>query len=50
MKDMKSKAQKLAAIGDSLRIHDVLPDGRWNVLLFDDLCRTGASMKKACTC
>ncbi|MGJ7613834.1 MULTISPECIES: ComF family protein [unclassified Variovorax] len=49
MKDMKSKAQKLAAIGDSLWIRDVLPEGRWNVLLVDDLFHTGASMEKACT-
>ena len=49
MKDMKSKAEKLAAIGDSFTIHGAVSEGQWNVLLVDDLFRTGASMEKACT-
>lgn len=49
MKDMKSKAEKLAAIGDSFAVGGDIPEGRWNVLLVDDLFHTGASMEKACT-
>lgn len=49
MKDMQSKAEKLAAIGDSFAVHGPIPEGPQNVLLVDDLFHTGASMEKACT-
>lgn len=49
LKDLTTKDEKLAAIGDSLSINDVIHnDGKWNVLIIDDLLHTGASMQKAC--
>lgn len=49
LKDLNTKDEKLAAIGDSLIINDVIHnEGKWNVLIIDDLFHTGASMQKAC--
>ena len=49
LKNLASKDQKIAAIGDSLSINDEIEgDGAWNVLLVDDLYATGASMEMAC--
>jgi predicted amidophosphoribosyltransferase len=49
LKDLATKAEKVAAIGDSLSIaNGIQNEGRWNVLLIDDLFHTGASMEAAC--
>lgn len=50
LKDLETREQKLAAIGNSLGVYDVISgQGRWNVLLVDDLYDSGASMHAACT-
>lgn len=42
-------ADKVAAIGDSFSVNDeITTDGRWNVLVVDDLFGSGASMDAAC--
>jgi len=49
LKDLHSKEEKMAAIGDSFSIVDsITNEGRWNVLMIDDLFDTGASMEAAC--
>jgi len=43
------KVTKFAAIGDSFSVNDeITTDGRWNVLVVDDLFDSGASMDAAC--
>ena len=50
LKDMKLKDEKIAALHGRFRIEDEISnDGRWNVLLLDDLFDTGASMETAAT-
>jgi predicted amidophosphoribosyltransferase len=49
LKDIKSKDEKIEAIGDSFSVNEAITtDGRWNVLVVDDLFHTGASMEAAC--
>ena len=49
LKNLGSKEEKLAAIGDSFSIVDRLNEGGpWNVLVVDDLFDSGASMEAAC--
>jgi predicted amidophosphoribosyltransferase len=49
LKDMDSKADKIEALGDSFSVKDeITNEGKWNVLLVDDLYDTGASMEAAC--
>lgn len=49
LKDMRTKAEKIEAIGDSFSVHDGIEgNGPWNVLVVDDLFDTGASMEAAC--
>lgn len=49
LKDLNTREEKLEAIGDSISVNDVVAgDGRWNVLLIDDLYHSGASMHAAC--
>lgn len=49
LKDIVDKAEKLEAIGDSFSVNDgISTDGKWNVLVVDDLYHTGASMESAC--
>ena len=49
LKDLRSKEEKVEAIGDSFSINDrIRGDGPWNVLVVDDLFDTGASMEAAC--
>lgn len=49
LKDMHTKDEKIAAIGNSFSINDEIGnDGQWNVLVVDDLFDTGASMEAAC--
>jgi len=49
LKDLSTKAEKIEAIGNSFSIQDqIQKQGRWNVLVIDDLYDTGASMEAAC--
>lgn len=49
LKNLHTKDEKTAAIGDSFSINDEIEqDGRWNVLVIDDLFHTGASTEAAC--
>jgi predicted amidophosphoribosyltransferase len=49
LKDLNNKQEKLDAIGDSFSVNDGIGnDGKWNVLIVDDLYDTGASMESAC--
>lgn len=48
LKNMKSKEEKEAALVGRFSIKDeIINDGRWNVILLDDLFDTGASMEAA---
>lgn len=49
LKDLHTKEEKAEALGNSFSINDqITNDGKWNVLLIDDLFHTGASMEAAC--
>jgi predicted amidophosphoribosyltransferase len=49
LKDLDTKDEKIAAIGDSFSVNDEISnEGRWNILVVDDLFHTGASMEAAC--
>jgi predicted amidophosphoribosyltransferase len=49
LKDLNTKAEKMEAIGSSFSVNDGIDgNGPWNVLVFDDLFHTGASMEAAC--
>mgnify|MGYP001477537145 FL=1 len=49
LKNLYTRDEKTAAIGDSFSINDEIEqNGRWNVLVIDDLFHTGASMEAAC--
>jgi predicted amidophosphoribosyltransferase len=49
LKDLNTKDEKIDAIGNSFNVNDeISSDGRWNVLVVDDLFHTGASMEAAC--
>lgn len=49
LKDMNSKADKIEALGECFSVKDeITNEGKWNVLLVDDLYDTGASMEAAC--
>jgi len=49
LKDLNTKDEKIEAIGTSFSVNDeISTDGRWNVLVVDDLFHTGASMEAAC--
>jgi predicted amidophosphoribosyltransferase len=48
LKDLSTKEEKIAAIGNSFSITDEIgSQGAWNLLLVDDLFDTGASMEAA---
>ncbi|MFK0300176.1 ComF family protein [Brevundimonas sp. NPDC090276] len=47
LKNMRSQEEKIAALEGKFRINDNLVDGRWNVLMVDDLYDSGASMVTA---
>jgi predicted amidophosphoribosyltransferase len=49
LKDLSTKEEKIEAIGNSFSVNDEISgNGRWNVLVVDDLFHTGASMEAAC--
>ena len=49
LKNLTSKAEKVAALQDSFSINDQISgEGEWNALIVDDLYATGASMEAAC--
>lgn len=49
LKNLNSKEEKVAAIGNSFSVNDAITNnGKWNVLVVDDLFHTGASMDAAC--
>lgn len=48
LKDLHGKDEKMAALKDRMRVVDQITNqGRWNVLLLDDLFDSGASMEAA---
>lgn len=49
LKNLNSKAEKVAALAGRLSINDQINgDGKWNVLVIDDIYDTGASMEAVC--
>jgi predicted amidophosphoribosyltransferase len=49
LKDLQTKAEKVAALNGSFSVDDgINGHGPWNVLLVDDLYDTGASLEGAC--
>lgn len=49
LKNLTSKAEKVAALRDSFSVNDQISgEGEWNALIVDDLYATGASMEAAC--
>jgi predicted amidophosphoribosyltransferase len=49
LKNLSTKDEKTQAIGNSFSVNDEIPnEGKWNVLVVDDLFHTGASMEAAC--
>lgn len=49
LKDLHGKDEKLATLKDRMRIvSGITNEGRWNVMLIDDLFDSGASMEAAC--
>ncbi|MBK0019159.1 ComF family protein [Kosakonia sp. S42] len=49
LKNLNTKQEKVEAIGNSFSVSPVITnEGRWNVLVIDDLYHTGASMEAAC--
>ena len=50
LKDLTGKAEKMEALQNTFSIDDTIAgDGKWNVLIVDDLFHTGASMEAACS-
>ncbi|MGO3929538.1 ComF family protein [Rhodopseudomonas pseudopalustris] len=49
LKNLTTKDEKAAALAGRFTVNDVIPaEGKWNVLLLDDLFNTGASMEAVC--
>jgi predicted amidophosphoribosyltransferase len=49
LKNLNTKEEKVEAIGNSFSVNDAITNnGKWNVLVVDDLFHTGASMEAAC--
>ena len=48
LKNLQTKEKKLEALAQRITVVDHIVDGRWNVLLVDDLYDSGASMEAAC--
>lgn len=50
LKNLNTKAAKAAALAGRISINDEIDqDGKWNVLVVDDLFDSGASMEAVCT-
>ena len=49
MKDIETRDDKLSALIGAFTVYDVLPDGKYNVLIIDDLFDTGSSLEAATT-
>lgn len=50
LKDLRTKAEKDAALANSFTLHEnISNEGCWNALLIDDLFHTGASLEAAST-
>lgn len=47
MKDIASRDDRVAALCSAFKIYDVLADGRYDILVVDDLCDTGSSLEAA---
>lgn len=49
LKNLNTKEEKVAALAGTLRLNRAIQnEGRWNVLLLDDLYQSGASTEAAC--
>lgn len=48
LKDLHTKEEKVASLAKRIAVVDCINEGRWNVLLVDDLYDSGASMEAAC--
>lgn len=49
LKDLKDKAEKVQALDGTITLNPCIANnGRWNVLLVDDLYQSGASLEAAC--
>ncbi|QJR79974.1 ComF family protein [Alteromonas pelagimontana] len=49
MKDIESRDEKISALIGAFTVYDVLPDGKYDVLIIDDLFDTGSSLEAATT-
>jgi predicted amidophosphoribosyltransferase len=47
MKNISSREEKVKALCNKLYFQDVLPDGRYDALIIDDLYDTGATLEAA---
>lgn len=49
VKDIGGKVDRLAALAGKIKLNEVIGNsGKWNMMLIDDRCDTGASLETAC--